>query len=185
MAEKATIYWDACMFYEVLGNEPVTPQKRAGVDEVLADNEKGHNLIVTSVITHLEVLPQKLSDKDASDEEDYIALFDAVKFAEVEVNANVLMRAREIRNYYYRAADAGGKNGKMMDLGDAIHLATASIYGVSEFHTRDDDNKGSKIGLLSLYTLRNETKLCGKYDLKIISPESAQGVLVYDVQEPA
>lgn len=29
MAEKTKLYWDACMFYEVLGNEPVTSQKKA------------------------------------------------------------------------------------------------------------------------------------------------------------
>lgn len=173
------------MFYEVLGNEKVTPQERAGVDEILAENDAGENLIVTSVITHLEVLPQKLSAKDADDEQDYIALFDAVKFAEIEISANILMRAREIRDYYYKEADEEGKGGKMMDLGDAIHLATASVYGIPIFHTRDDNNKGSKVGLLSLYSSRNETKLCGKYDLQIVSPTSAQGVLVYDEQEPA
>lgn len=67
-----------------------------------------------------------------------------------------------------------------MDLGDSLHLATASIYGVDEFHTRDKDHKKSKVPLIGLYEAYNETKLCGKYDIKIVSPESAQGVLALD-----
>ena len=51
MADKPTYYWDACMFYEVLGNEDVDPQKRARTDEILSDNEKKENLIITSVIS--------------------------------------------------------------------------------------------------------------------------------------
>lgn len=55
MADKPTFYWDACMFYEVLGNEQVDAQKRAKTDEILAENEKKENLIITSVVSHLEV----------------------------------------------------------------------------------------------------------------------------------
>lgn len=62
-----------------------------------------------------------------------------------------------------------------MDLGDAIHLATASILGVTSFHTRDDNKKGNKIPLVGLYKMSGHDKLCGKYDLKIESPESNQG----------
>ncbi|WP_141396748.1 hypothetical protein [Rhizorhabdus dicambivorans] len=68
------------MFYEVLGNEQVEQTKKAAVDEILTANKAAENLIVTSVITHLEVLPSKLSEKGADDEEDYLALFDAEHF---------------------------------------------------------------------------------------------------------
>ena len=147
--------------------------------------KKKENLIITSSISHIEVLPEKLGDKGAKDEEDYMALFDAEHFLEVEISTNIILRAREIRNHYYIAADENGRGGKMMDIGDAIHLATASIYGVNEFHTRDKDKKGSKIPLLNLYAERGETKLCEKYDLKIISPEAEQGVLPLDpVKKP-
>lgn len=84
------------------------------------------------------------------------------------------MRAREIREFYYRD-DAAGK--KIMDAGDAVHLATATIYGAPEFHTRDDDGRGSKIPLVSLYKWSGIDKLCGKYPLQIISPEHDQKVL--------
>lgn len=184
MAEKVKLYWDACIFYEVLGNEPVSPQQRAAIEEILAANDAGDSLIVTSVITHLEVLPKKLAGKGADDEVEYRALFDGVKFAEVEVTANVLIRAREIRDYYYKQADADGKGGKMMDLGDAIHLATASIYGATVLHTRDKDHKRAKVPLIGLYASVGETSLCNKYDLPIVSPESAQGAFPFDASQP-
>lgn len=183
MADKPKYYWDACMFYEVLGNEQVDSRKRAKIDEILAANEKEENLIVTSVISHLEVLPDKLEGKGVTDANDYLSLFDAVHFAELEISANILLRAREVRNHYYKPPDSNGHGGKMMDLGDAIHLATASIFSATEFHTRDRDSKGSKIPLVGLYAAYNETKLCAKYDLKIVSPESPQGVLALEQKQ--
>ena len=173
MADKTPLYWDSCIFYEWLGDEPVTPEKFEGVQEVLTANEKGENIVVTSTITHLEVLPRKLADKGASDEQDYLSLFDAEHFHEIELSTNILLRAREIRDYYYSPLVADGGY-KMMDLGDCIHLATASIYGAAEFHTRDKDRKGSKVPLLKLYELSGSPRLCGKYDLKIVSPEAEQ-----------
>lgn len=177
MASKRSFYWDACMFYEVLGDEPVSAQKRAGVQDVLTDNKADKNVIFTSIITHLEVLPRKLAMKDVDDDREYLALFDGSRFVEQEINRNVLLRAREIRDYYYRPAGPEGTGAKMMDAADAIHLATASVYQAAEFHTRDDDKKGVKVPLLSLYDWSGNDKLCGKYHLPIVSPETPQGIL--------
>lgn len=176
MGSKPTYYWDACIFYEWLGKEPVAAVKKDGIQEILTENEKKQNLIATSVISHLEVLPRKLGEKDASDEEDYLALFDGVHFHEIELNANIILRAREIRDYYYSPLSADGTY-KMMDLGDCLHLATATINGVDEFHTRDNDKKGGKVPLLKLYEISGSPKVCGKYDLKIVSPEADQSRL--------
>jgi hypothetical protein len=166
------------MFYEVLGNEPVAPTKRSAVQEILAENEAGSNLIVTSVITHLEVLPDKLGEKGADDEADYVALFDASKFAEIELSTNIILRAREIRNHYYRPADTPGIGSRMMDVGDALHLATATIFRVPEFHTRDNKSRKGNVPLLTLYKMYGETEICNKYPLNIVSPEAAQGQLI-------
>lgn len=173
MQAKPTYYWDACIFYEWLGKELLESAKKTAIDELLVENEAGKNLIVTSVITHLEVLPDKLEAKGASDEADYLALFDGEKFHEVEITTNILLRAREIRDHYYRPQSEESQF-RMMDLGDCIHLATASIHKADEFHTRDNGKKRGKIPLIDLYEMYDETKLCGKYDLKIISPESDQ-----------
>ena len=179
MTDKPVYYWDACLFYEVVGNESPPAAQKTAVDEILAANEKKENIIVTSVISHLEVLPNKLTAKGV-DEQDYLALFDAEHFVEVQIDTNILLRAREIRNFYSTPPDATGQNSKWMDLGDAIHLATASILGVAAFHTRDKSKKGNKVPLIGLYALAGHDKLCGKFDLTILSPESEQSAL--DVQ---
>lgn len=179
MANKPTYYWDACIFYEWLGKEPVDAAKKDAIQDILDANEKQENLIITSVASHLEVLPRKLGEKGAADEEDYLALFDAVHFHEIEISTNIILRAREIRDFYY--SPLSGESGyKMMDLGDCIHLATASIHAADEFHTRDCDKKGNKVPLLKLYEITGNPRLCGKYDLKIISPEAAQTRLGFD-----
>jgi len=165
------------MFYEVVGNELVEQAKQDAVKEILSENRSGTNIIVTSVIAHLEVLPAKLSEKGASDEADYLALFDAEHFAEIELNTNIILRAREIRDYYYVPPDSNGQGHRMMDVGDAIHLATATVQNIPEFHTRDNKKKKGNVPLLDLYKNQTVPKVCGKYDLKILSPEAAQGSL--------
>ena len=177
MAEKPVLYWDSCMFFEWLGEQASTPTNRkAKVLEIVEANRRRENLIITSVITHLEVLDAKLREKDPAAVEDYNNLFDGEFFADVNIDMNIITRAREIRDHYYRPKTETSA-AKMMDLGDAIHLAAASIYEVAEFHTRDNDSKKKKIPLLSLYDIYGETKLCGKYDLIIVSPESDQSEL--------
>lgn len=181
MGSEPTFYWDACMFYEVLGDEPVSAEKKAAVDELLQFNKDGKNVIVTSVIAHLEVLPKKLASKSAAHTEDdkkYLGMFDGKRFVDVEISRNILTRAREIRDFYYRPADTKTKTqAKMMDAADAVHLATASLYSASAFHTRDDDSQGRKVPLVSLYSWSGFDKLCNKYPLAIVSPEHDQGVL--------
>lgn len=108
MASKTSYYWDSCVFYEWLGAEPVPQAKKDAVQEILEENERKNNVIVTSIITHLEVLPKKLSDKNFTDDQKYLGLFDAVHFYEYEISRNILMRAREIRDFYYRPPDPQG-----------------------------------------------------------------------------
>lgn len=88
---RGVIYWDACIFYEWLGKEDVPREKSDGVNEVLDVNDEGNNTIITSVATHLEVLPQKLDEKDDEAEAKYLSLFDAEKFCEIQINTNVIL----------------------------------------------------------------------------------------------
>jgi predicted nucleic acid-binding protein len=176
MSSKPANYWDACLFYEVLGDEPVSAEKKAAIQEILEANKRGDNIIITSVVTHLEVIPSKLNAKMADGERKYRAMFDGVHFIDYEINRNILMRAREIKDFYFRAGAPGQPN-KVMDSADAVHLATATIYGVVEFHTRDDQDHGPKIPLVSLYKWSGIDKICGKYPLVIKSPEQAQRVM--------
>jgi predicted nucleic acid-binding protein len=161
------------LLYEVLGDEPVSPEKKMAIQEILEANKNCQNLIITSIITHIEVIPAKLNAKQIDGEKKYRAMFDGERFLDYEINRNILMRAREIKDFYFRPA-APGQSQKVMDSADALHLATATIYGVSEFHTRDDDAQGSKIPLVSLYKWSGIESVCGKYPLLIRSPEHDQ-----------
>lgn len=177
MPDKRKVYWDSCLFYEYLGNEDVSARWKAGLQKVLGENKKGENVILTSVVAHLEVLPEKLETKKPGAEAAYLALFDAKRFVEVEVSTNIIMRAREIRDFYYRPADQYGVGAKMMDAGDAIHLATATIHQADVFHTRDNCNKRGNVPLLTMKEMFGVDRVCGKYSLEIISPEEDQGDL--------
>lgn len=166
------------MFFEVLCDENVTAEKRAAVDEIVAANKLGENIIVTSVITHVECVPQKLEAKKPGALARYEALFDGVHAVDQQISANVLRLASEIKDFYFRPPDlTKGFYGKMMDTGDAIHLATGIILGVDEFHTRDNNGKNSKVPLVSLYEYSGIDMVCGKHQLKIVSPENDQGEL--------
>lgn len=163
------------MFYEVLNKEPVSATKRERVIEILTANKQKKNIVVASVVTDIEVLPNKLDIEDAYKEESYFGLFDGEHMINIPIDSNVIRLAREIRNRYFRPVPEGGGYCKMMDLGDSIHLATAAIQNVDEFHTRDDDDRKTKIPLISFYEWASETAICGRYALPIISPESDQG----------
>jgi hypothetical protein len=195
MAGKRKLYWDSCIFYEWLGKENVPREKSDGIGEVLASVEALEAIILTSSATHLEVLPQKMNEKDAAAESAYLSLFDAEKFFEYQIGTNVILLAREIRDYYYRAevpavpkskgvAAKPRQAPKMMDLGDCIHLATAIIEKADEFHTRDAAANGGKIPLLTLYDWSGVPSVCGKYPLTITSPIAKQGTLDVDIKQP-
>lgn len=170
-------YWDACMFYEVLSDKNVKSEHRAAVDEILGRNRKRENIIVTSIVTHVEVLPRKISASSPEIEQKYLSMFDGNRIIDIEMNRNVAVLAREIRDFYYKSADDNNGQYKMMDANDAVHLATAYIYKASEFHTRDNDSKKAKIPLVSLYDYSGYPKICNKYALEIVCPETEQGFL--------
>lgn len=167
-------YWDSCIFYEHLRDEPVSGSKKIAIGELLIDNEQKRNRICTSVFTHLEVLPKKIPlDREA----EYLGLFSSQFFYDIEVDRNILSLAREIRDYYYRDA-IGDVKAKVMSTGDSIHLATAIIHDVTEFHTRDGKTKGGNVPLIGLPEASPNGLVCGKYKLKIVSPEAEQGDLL-------
>lgn len=166
-------YWDTNLFYEQLKEENVDSHLRQGRLNVLAENEERRNRICTSAVTHIEVVPKKLpGEKEAA----YWRSFNSMYFFDIPVDANIVKLAREIKNFYYKEADEDGKY-RMMSTPDAIHLATAIIHGVTEFHTRDKNAKHGNVKLLGLPEMSPGGKICGIYDLKIVSPTATQGNL--------
>ena len=169
------------MFCEWLKDEDAPPFRKRAMQRLVRENDQKRNLIVTSVATHIELIPDRLpSGMDRR----YTSQFDGDRMVDCEITHNVVLRAREIRNHYFRPATDEG-SAKIMDLGDSIHLATATILGVTQFHTRDNSRKKGKVPLVSLYEWSGDTKICGKYELDIISPEDSQTDLMdaFDVQK--
>jgi predicted nucleic acid-binding protein len=165
-------YWDSCLFYEHLKGEQIRVDKKVAIEEMLHDNKNKRNRICTSVITHTEILPKKLG---AESEAKYWSMFGSMYFYDIDISRQILLLAREIKDFYFEPKRVGAPNGKMMSTGDAIHLATAIAHDVTEFHTRDANRKGGNVALLGLADA--DGKLCGAYPLKIISPSTAQGQL--------
>jgi predicted nucleic acid-binding protein len=131
-------YWDACLFLEHLREETVAPDKKRALINLLQQNKDRQNKIFTSVITHVEVLPKKLTASDIAKEEIYWSYFNEIWFIDQEVTRPILHLARQIKDYYYQEADPkAGEHYRMMSTGDAIHLATAIAWRADEFHTRD------------------------------------------------
>jgi len=165
------------MFLEKLRNEPVPAGQRTAREKILSENKNSDNVITTSVITHAEAIPKKLTEADKKAADEYMKMFDARKIVDVEIDRNVIELARYIKDFYYKEKDDG--NGYwMMDTADAIHLATAIINPVDEFHSRDNKKKKGNVPLLTLHEFTDSGKICDKYDLKIVSPEEDQADLL-------
>ena len=56
--------------------------------------------------------------------------------------------AHDLRDYYAERADQYG--GKTLATPDALHVSTAILYRVDEFHTFDGGGLGKSLGLLPL-----------------------------------
>jgi predicted nucleic acid-binding protein len=173
MADALNIYyWDACIFYEHLTDEPVERLKKQAIDLLLKENKEKRNRICTSVITHTEVIPKKLDGREKA----YWERFDSMYFFDIPLERNIIILGREIKDYYYKPPD--DRNGyRIMSTGDALHLATAIIHNVSEFCTRDKNSKGGNVKLLGLPENSPNGRVCGQYSLRVVSPEAQQGQL--------
>ena len=137
-------YWDTCLFLAWIKDEDRKSGEMDGVREVIARHRKREVKIITSTLTTVEVLQSKLPvgmDR---------LLGDLMKrIVRIGVDAKVAALAHDIRDYYARNASLNA--GKTVSTPDAIHLATAILYRVSEFHTFDDGKSSSKsLGLLNL-----------------------------------
>ena len=99
--------------------------------------------IVTSVLTQVEVLQSRLPVGVG-----HLFLDLMKRLTRIGTDTKVASLAHDIRDYYMmRATEHGGKT---LSTPDAIHLATAILYRVDEFHTFDDDGDAKSLGLMPL-----------------------------------
>ena len=126
---------------------------------------------MTSVLTHSEALPKKLTEKDATKEEQYWSYFNGRHFTDVDISRPIIALARDIRDFYYHPFDPETHKYQMIGLGDSIHLATAIIFKADALHTRDKKASGGNLGLLGLGALTENGKIADQWSLRIIDPD--------------
>ena len=132
-------YWDACLFLAWIKDEERPIGEMDGVREVIELSKKRDALIMTSVLTSVEVLSARIpAGMDT--------LFQQLmrRVHRVGIDVKIVALAHDIRNHYTKIG------GKTVSTPDAIHLATAIMYRATEFHTFDSDGSRQSLGLLPL-----------------------------------
>lgn len=165
-ASTELVYWDTCIFYALLNKEDT--HGHGVLDAIASDYEsffKGEISLVTSTITIAEVAEGNF--ENPKDYEIFKSLKFAPKFKFQEAIVSIMETASEIKDYYFN--NPVGENGEFsyLNIGDAIHLATAIKLNVDRFMTLDRKHKKrtGEIGLLKL-----ENPIAGKYDLNMQKP---------------
>jgi predicted nucleic acid-binding protein len=136
-------YWDTCLFLAWIKDEERSTGEMDGVREVIERSKRREVKIVTSVLTSIEVLDSRLPVGLKT-------LFYGLmkRITRLGMDSKVAAMAHDIRDHYMvRSAEFGGKT---LSTPDAIHLATAILYRVTELHTFDRDGSAKSIGLLPL-----------------------------------
>ncbi len=131
-AGRKTYYWDSSSFIAwINGGRGHSKEVIDGLDTIGKEVNENRATLCTSVMTETELLQGKLSPEQTAKLQN---LFKRRNVIEINVDSKVARTASEIRNYY-------SANGIRISTPDSIHLATAIIYGVDEFHTLDGDGE--------------------------------------------
>jgi len=138
-----TYYWDTWLFLAWIKDEERPSGEMDGVREIIARFKRREVKIVTSVLTTVEVLQSRLPAGMATLFTDLMK-----RIIRLGMDSKVASLAHDIRDYYMvHAAEFGGKT---LSTPDAIHLATAILYRVDQFHTFDKDGSAKSLGLIPL-----------------------------------
>lgn len=136
-------YWDTCLFLAWIKDEQRKSGEMDGVREVIERHKRREVKIITSVLTTVEALQSKLP---AGLDTLFHGLMKRVSRVGIEIKVAGL--AHDIRDYYMvRKAEFEGKT---LSTPDSIHLATAIMHRVAEFHTFDHDGDAKNLGLIPL-----------------------------------
>lgn len=129
MSGKPIYYWDACIYIGWLKKE--ASDWLSSAEEILRKNYERKNIIITSVITQIEVLECGLT---VEQEKVFQALFSPSDHVQYDIDAVVSQKARTLRGHF-QSLQAEKKT--RLATADAIHLATALTYRAHQFHTND------------------------------------------------
>jgi predicted nucleic acid-binding protein len=139
IAGKPIIYWDTSVFLAWIKNESRPNNEMDGVEDVAYKIHKDHVVLITSEITMTEILESTLDDIAKTRFDD---LFKRRNCRRVAVDQRVGRLSHDIRNHYQQQKAVDGI--ATVTTPDAIHLATAILYDVTEFHTFDQNDKPNK-----------------------------------------
>lgn len=130
------VYWDSCVFLGYLNEEP---DKLPVLDDLLQDirESNGSRRIVTSTVSVIEVVYFKLASGQPAlspvGEQRLDSLWRNPLIEIADVHEGVAKKARSLRREALR------QGAIPLQITDAIHLATAAMFGVQEFYTYDPD----------------------------------------------
>lgn len=136
-------YWDTCLFLAWLKDEERKTGEMDGVRELVERCRRREVRIMTSVLTSVEVLASKIPVG-------FYNLFTGLlkRINRVSKDIKVAAIAHDLRDCYSARQEEFGN--KTLSAPDAIHLATAILYRVDEFHTFDEHGTGKSLGLIPL-----------------------------------
>lgn len=135
---KPVIYWDTCVFIAWLKDEKDKwpPAIWQGIQDVADLVQIGQIILVTSTLTRTEVF---LGTLTLEQKQKFAGILRRKNVQEVAPHMRIADRASAIREKH------------KIKTPDAIHLATAILYGVDEMHTMDGWHEdGKRDGLLAL-----------------------------------
>lgn len=143
--DKPLVYWDTSIFLAWLQDEQRKPGEMDGVRECVSGVNSGNIVLVTSHITKTEILESMMAPEA---QESLERLLKRRNVRSIAVDGRVGSLSSKLRDYYQKQRAIDG--GPPLSTPDAIHLATAIIYQVDEFHTFDEEDSPDSLGLIPL-----------------------------------
>jgi predicted nucleic acid-binding protein len=138
-AGKPILYWDTSVFLAWIKDENRPNKEMDGVNDVANKIHKDLVTLLTSTLTRAEILESTLNDIA---KQRFTDLFKRKNFQQASPDERVMDLTSKIRDYYQQRKEDDQL--PTLTTPDAIHLATAILYGASEFHTFDANNETRK-----------------------------------------
>jgi predicted nucleic acid-binding protein len=176
-----TIYFDSCVYIAHYRQEITSygQTRISAINETLKDSAKGALRIMTSSISICEVIDQLLLSGMTTEIEDFKTQFKIGAQDLIDVDPIISERAARYRDYYRNnPVKPPNRNKAFKNLAtpDALHLATAKLYGADEFWTFDGLSlKPDKRESIKPLWLNNKV---GHDSLIITAPALPQGTLL-------
>ena len=149
---RPAVYWDSCVFLSWLLKDLDDGGSAAELRSMVEMVESGRATLMTSAISHAEVVAAPASVPPAAKDfqKRFLELMARSNVNTINVNVRVAQKARQLRHHYMLHPKR--HRGRILKLGtpDAIHLATAILYKADEFQTYDKNDTRGTMGLLGL-----------------------------------